>query len=195
MLNPENSTEKSSKDESLGDKKMTRRNFLKGAGKLAMATAVSGTAVEALAACKPEKKDTLENKVYNDLKKEFEKRNLTDSKVYKEFEGRFGKDAFDNFKKEHNLSDEEAHKRWSSAIIRRADDFIKRAEEWKKYEDMAEKMGIDPKGNLDIENINGKIKINGVEIPKEHSKKIDVSKTKKDEDKILESTDVNTDVY
>lgn len=187
--------ENPSASENLGDKKMSRRSFLKGAGKLAAAAALSGTAVEALSACKSEKEEiSFNNAAYDKLKQEFEKRNLTESKIYEEFEGRFGKSAFKSFKEENNLEMEEAQKRWSSAINRRADDFIKRAEDWKKYEKMAEEVGLNPKGNLDVKNINGEIEINGIKIPKESTKNT-AAVTPHKNSSLESDKDINTDIY
>lgn len=183
-------TKKVTDDESSNEGKMTRRSFLKRVGAVAAVSALPG----GLTSCDSESgKTEFKNEAYLDLEAEFKKRNLIDSKVYKEFRACFGENAFNAFKNKYNLSEEEANSRWTSSIMKRSKQFLARAEKWQRIERIAVDMGIDPNGNLDVQIKNGEMEINNIKVSKKLFKKItDVKSIGK---KVIESDDVNTDVY
>lgn len=111
------------------------------------------------------------------------------------------KRAFKKFKKEFKLTDEEADLRWTRKIRMIGKRLLERAKIWKKYEDLAEEIGIDPKGGLDVEEINGEITINGIKVPrkyrpKEYKEELPVlKKIKNNKGGIIESMDMDIDNY
>lgn len=144
---------------------------------------------------------------YYKLVERFKNEGLTDTEEYAELQARFGPAEYEKKKKEQNLSDEEATKRFESAIQKRADDFIKRAKKSKEIDSIALEMGIDPKGKLDVLEINGKMTINDQEVPENVLKKVrgieqikqvereQETEKEKEEKSVLESENVRTDVY
>lgn len=138
------------------NKKIDRREFLKKAGRGALAL----LAANMISGCMPEKDKSSEepfnNKKYSELEQEFIKEGFSDSEVLREFRARYGKEAFEEFKEKYKLSDEEASQRWSSSILRHRNTFLDRARNWKKVNEINKDAKSYEMVNGQVESINGK---------------------------------------
>lgn len=167
------------------EKRLNRREFLKKAGRGALAL----LAANMISGCMPEKDSSNEepfsNKEYLELEQEFITEGFSDSKVFREFKATYGQKSFKEFKEKYKLSDEEADRRWSSSILRNRNTFLDRARNWKKVN----KINKDAKS---YEMVNGQVEsIDGKSVPKKSNE--NASDNKKSAP--LESIKIDTSAY
>jgi len=177
--------------ENESEKQINRRDFLKGMGR----TALAGFAMTTLGCNMEDGKERKDfnNVEFQNLKEEFIKKGFSNSRVFQEFEARYGKNSFDQFREKYNLSQEEADKRWSRSIIKHRNTFLDRANSWKKVEEVAQKNGIELDSNSDYKMINGQVvSINDQKVKNYPDKGISRGKNS---DTSLESMDIDTSVY
>ncbi len=104
--------------------------------------------------------------------------------------------SVEEFKGKFNLTEEEAHKRWSSSILRKRDTFLNRVENWKKVEKVAEENGIKINKNSDYEMLNGQIiSIDGQKIEVKSIDENNSSNKKYSNGVNLKSVKIDTSVY
>lgn len=169
-----------------GDEKINRRDFLKRAGNAVLAVGVTETIGKFVPSESKAGEENFNNKEYLDLEQEFIEKGFSDSQVFSEFKSLYGKEAFEKFKKEHDLSYKETQRRWSSSILRHRNTFLDRARNWKKVNEI-------DKNAKGYEMVNGQVEsIDRKSISKKSNKDADRGDKKSTP---LESTKIDTSAY